>query len=124
MFQLIIKYCNHFTQISAEINEDLSAETIDKFFAKFAKQLKSIDLDGFVNKSNEMLIKTIVKLCTNLTHISYQNKSHLFVGTDDSFKIFHVLCQTNDVLFKKLTKCELYLRNEDMPSVEMFFSLY
>ena len=71
MFDSIIKHCNHLNDIYINSHFNASDETIDKFFAKFAKQLKSI---SFKLKWNDVLntcIKQNLKLCVNLVEINY-----------------------------------------------------
>ena len=93
MFELITKHCNHLQHICIPFDA-LSVDTIAKFFAKFAKSLKSIESCSI--RENTAVCKCVdncLKLCTNVTNL-----------WSDAIPMSTV--STNDVLFPKLTKFE------------------
>ncbi|CAG2167898.1 unnamed protein product, partial [Oppiella nova] len=104
MLSLITKHCNHLNGIYMSVENNTTNETIDKFFAKFAKRLHSLEwAKWLMNTKVEGYILNNMKCCPNLRELYLE-----YAGN----QLSHVLSgDRNEVLFQRLHTLRVYYNN-------------
>jgi hypothetical protein len=116
MLSLITKHCNHLNGIYMCVEENTTNETINEFFAKFAKQLQSLEWDDLLNTSTEGYILNNIKCCPNLRE--------LYLGYEGN-QLSHVLSgDRNEVLFHRFHTLRVIYNNDYHNTFVQFVDTY
>ena len=113
LFELIIKKCNYLSEIEFYSVDYLDMSTIEIFFTKFGANLKTILLFLHIDVSdvNWLKYQTILRLCTNVTKLSFNRELKNIIR-----------CDTDDMIFEKLKSFTLwYGANDDKSLLSLLF---
>ncbi|XP_054156743.1 uncharacterized protein LOC128955127 [Oppia nitens] len=108
LIESITRHCRHLTDILFILNKPIDWNSLDEFFARFSKQLKSCYLRLHSKEDSQELINTLnkyVMLCPNIREIHLKTNQNLYKKsvTDVVFgKLKKVLitCYANDTHFE------------------------
>ncbi|CAG2115165.1 unnamed protein product, partial [Medioppia subpectinata] len=120
IIELFIKYIPRLDSINFWLNHTLSSKTRDKLFAKFGKQLKTIES----YEEDSAGVSANIQLCPNLQTLDLTQTLEMW-SSDGPLRLFSQhLCAENEILFPKLKTFRFRYTAEDSDRFEGFVRNY